>query len=235
MFDKFKKLKLNIHKKINEHQEEKAIEALEVEKESSTKIFLNSLSNLIDGLFPFIDPMERFDGGNTYEFMDEINFRTPEDRYYRAELVEMTGLQTIVYKGGYGSDRWSASNKEYKEIFGSRNSKKIKGIKKALETVFAKIQSNKGDYTNFIEKYLETIDNMNDIINEYGMTFILSDNDLVDRFEDLVKSFVQDYTAYTEAVRTYKKEQLLNKISIEQQFVNNRIEESQFLLDFPQK
>lgn len=206
----------------------------EREKHNEAKEFLDNLKTLSGYIYPHKNP-SGFDGFREYRGMDEICFRTREGYFTQSELISATGLTTLRYVGGWEYDKWEASYREYVSLYESNGAKMARNIQKALSTIHTKIKNNTNEYSSFLMKYSETIANIIEIFNQYGVKFVLEDGEIFDKVKDLVGSFVQDYDNYTNTIRDFKKAQVLEKLEIEQKFVDKMIKDSSFLLDFQQK
>ena len=215
--------------------ERKALLIEEASKHDEAKDFLRNLKTLAELFFPFVNP-KNFDSYSEYKHMNEINFSTREDRYSKRELMELTGLTTLRYRGGWHDDRWEANYKEYVNIFYSDSSKTSREIQSALLSIHAKIESNEKDYSNFVFKYLDTLSNIIEIVEEYGINFILEDEEIFGKVKGLIGSFVADYDTYTGAVKEFKRNKVLEKLDMEQKYVDKMISnDTSLLLEFSQK
>lgn len=242
VFRMFGKLKEKIESEMQGVEDKRAIKAEkkallieEAQKHDEAKDFLRSLKALADMFFPYINPTN-FDNFSEYKSLNEINFCTREDRYSKKELSELTGLTTLRYRGGWHEDRWEANYKEYVNVFYSSSSKTSREMQSALLSIHTKIESNEKDYSNFVLKYLDTLSNTIEIVEEYGINFILEDEEIFGKVKELIGSFVADYESYTGAVKEFKRSKVLEKLDMEQKYVDKMISnDTSFLLEFPQK
>ena len=235
MFRLFGKLKDKITTEMGEFEEKRALQIEEVQKRQESDVFLEHLDTLAELIHPYKNPTS-FDCFREYEGLGEINFRTRDGKYSYSELVKITGLTTLRYTGGWDCDKWEANLGEYRSLFESDGSSQARKIQVALTSIHSKIQANKGDYTNFIIKYSDTLSNIIEIINQFGAKFILEDVEIFNKVKNLIGSFAQDYDNYTGAIKEYKKAQILDKLDLEQKYVDKMISnDTSFLLDYPQK
>lgn len=186
-------------------------------------------------LFPYSTPVERDSHFKASSRFDTFTFKTRENRYSIEKIVAKTGLTTVRYDGGYDCDRWEADHSEYEKIYESKSSRETQAIKSNLGSIQTKIELNKDDYSNFVDKYIETLINIINIIEQFGMNFILSDDEIFEKIKYLLTSFIDDFNTYTETIRLFKKNQLLEKITLEQKYVDKMIDDSIMMLEFHQK
>lgn len=230
----FGKLKERIANEMDSYEEKRAFEVEEVKNGQESDVFLKNIKTLSELIYPYKDP-SNFNRFREYSSMDEINFSTRESSITYGELVRITGLSTLRYSGGWDEDKWEASYKEYKSLFNSSDSNTARSMQVGLTSIHSKIKENKGEYSNFVIKYSDTLSNIIEVINQYGIKFILEDGDIFNKIKHLIGSFAQDYDNYTGAIKEYKKAQILEKLDIEQKFVDKMIEDSNMLLEFSQK
>lgn len=234
MFRVFRKVKENITKEMGEFEEKRACEIKKTEKEQDSLFFLTQLKTLSEQVYPFKDPRQEYSGFRQYQSMDEIYFKTRENSITQRELIEITGLKSLRYVGGWDIDKWEASYREYISIYEGNNVLQAKSAKNALLAIHTNISMNKEEYSNFIFRYTETIANTLGIIKEYGVSFVFDDAELFNSIFSLIGSIVSEYDNYAKTIKEYKKSQALEKIKIEHEYIEKTIKENSLMLDFHQ-
>lgn len=230
----FKKIIGAFAKKIEASTEQKAILLKGNVKKEEVKIFLENLKSLSKMIYPYKHP-KNFKGFYEYKSMDMISFKTIGRRYLFNELVELTGLTTLRHVGRWDHDEWEASYREYLALHESSGANKARIIQIALANIQSQVRESEGDYSDFIIKYSDTLSNIIEIINQFGIKLILEDDEIFDGIRILIGTLAQDYDNYTVAIKEFKKAQVLEMLDLEQELVNTMMKNSLTLLDFNQK
>lgn len=196
--------------------------------------FLKNLKTLSEMIFPYKHP-RKFRGFCEHKSLGLISFTTQERRYSYSELVKITGLTTLRHVGSWDVDDWEANYREYATLHESSGANKARIMQMALTNIHSKVRENNGEYSDFVIKYSDTLTNIIGIIDQFGIKLILEDDEIFDKVRTLISSFAQDYDNYTVSIKEFKKAQVLEKLDLEQKFVDIMMKNSPILMEFNQK
>lgn len=201
-------------------------------KDSAESKFFKNLSDVADNYFPYEDPSVLCDDFNIYRSIDLITFKT-SNLNSKQDIIGATGLKTVRDRRiGYGSVYWEASYSEYESVFHSRIANRQRSIASVLSSIYETIREKKSEYNPFIERYSGTIENINTIINKYGVHFIMDNTELEGKLGKLVASFVKEYKGYTESIEVHKRKEVLKLIEMEQTYVDISIDTPLYSIEY---